>query len=539
MGVIQIFIDQTIDAFKGMTTFQGFDGFCNALASLLWSPPLVILLVCTGIYFSIRMAFPQVRKIKKMVTLLFGGSSSEKGVSSFQAFAMAVAGRVGTGNIVGVATAIAYGGPGAVFWMWMIAFLGSGSAFVEATLAQIYKDEIDGEYRGSPALYFGKRGLGGLKIVFIVACIVGCGIALPGIQSNAIATAIHENFGVSSYIPMIITVVLLALIIIGGTKSIAKAAEVIVPFMSGIYILAAIIIIIVNIGELPRVLGDIFGGALGLKQALAGTLGWAILWGVKRGVFSNEAGQGTAPHVAAAAEVSHPAKQGLVQAFSVYFDTLFVCSATAFAILMTGTYQVFKTSEGADANGIFQTYADHTSTIFANVNGKDFTGSAESISMFTPQAFNTLIHGFGGKFVAISLFFFAFTTLMALYYYAESDLLILLEKKTAATRKAATWILKIIYLFVTGFFAIQSNAVAWAVADIGVACMAWINVIGILIIAAPAIICFKDYERREKAGTEDEFFTIDSLSEEEQKAFKGVTFWHTGDAKKVHAQAKE
>ncbi|MDR3214867.1 MAG: alanine:cation symporter family protein [Bacilli bacterium] len=528
MGVIQIFIDQTIDAFTGMgSAFSSgsLDTILGALAGLLWSPPLVILLVCTGIYFSIRMAFPQVRKVKKMVTLLFGGGSSERGVSSFQAFAMAVAGRVGTGNIVGVATAIAYGGPGAVFWMWMIAFLGSGSAFVEACLAQLYKEEIDGEFRGSPAMYFRKRGLNGLAVVFIFACVIGCGIALPGIQSNAIATAVAENFGVDTWIPAVITVVLLALIIIGGTKSIAKVAEFVVPFMSGIYIAAALIIVIVNIGNLPHVIGDIFSSAFGLNAALGGSLGWAILWGVKRGVFSNEAGQGTAPHVAAAAEVSHPAKQGLVQAFSVYFDTLFVCSATAFAILMTGTFQVFNTGAGA-TNGVFQVYEGYGNTLFSNINGVDFTGSAESISMYTPQAFNTLINGFGGKFVAIALFFFAFTTLMALYYYAESDINILLEKKTPQARKIATWILKILYLAVTGVFAVSSNAAAWAMADIGVAAMAWINVIGILIIAKPAIICFRDFERREKAGTDNEYFNVDSLTEEEQKAFEGVTFWH-------------
>ena len=517
MGIFSVFADQTVGAFNGFIeslSSGSFDAIINSIAGLLWAPPLIITALSIGLYFSLRTRFLQVRKIKAMVKLLLTGESSDQGVSSFQAFAMAVAGRVGIGNIVGVATAIAYGGPGALFWMWMIAFLGAGSAYVEAALAQLYKEEIDGEYRGGPAYYYGKRGLKKLAMVFSLATIIGASLLLPGIQSNAIVTVIDENFGIGIYIPMFITLAGIALIIFGGTKTLGKAAEIIVPLMSGIYIAGALIILALNITQIPAMFGLIFSSAFGFDSVLGGSLGWAILWGVKRGVFSNEAGQGTAPHAAAAAEVSHPVKQGLVQAFSVYFDTLFVCSATGFAILVTGSFSTFiPGSQGAD--GLYQAYPGFDA----------MGGSPEDITKFTPTAFNTLIDGFGGKFVAIALFFFAFTTLMALYYYGETNLELLMKKYSEKARKNAILLLKLAYLLSIYFFGIKSNSVAWAAADIGVAVMAWINLIGIVVIAKPALILLKDYEKREKEGTEDVHFTVESLDAEDQPHFKGVDFW--------------
>ncbi len=516
MGVIQIFIDETVSAFQGLgNAFSSgsFDAIVNGIAGIIWAPPLVLLCLGAGLYFSIRTNFLQVRKVKKMVTLLFGGSDSEQGISSFQAFALAVAGRVGIGNIVGVATAIAYGGPGALFWMWVIAFLGAGSAFVEATLAQVYKEEIGGEYRGGPAYYFGKRGRKTIATVFMIVTIISTGLLLPGIQSNSIGTIVANNFGTGVVAPLVLTTVLIGFIIIGGGKRLAKSAEIIVPFMSGIYILATLIIIALNITRVPEMFGLIFSSAFGLHSVLGGSLGWAILWGVKRGVFSNEAGQGTAPHVAAAAEVSHPAKQGLVQAFSVYFDTLFVCSATGFAILMTGQFSIFQPGTGVD--GVFTPYPE-----FATMGG-----SAENITNFTPSAFDQLVNGFGGKFVAIALFFFAFTTLMAMYFYAQSNLDLIMKKYSDKARINAGWALKIAYLAAVLFFGIRSNSVAWAAADIGVGAMAWINIIGILFVAKPALILLKDFEKREKEGTDDDYFYVESLTPEEQANFHGVDFW--------------
>ncbi len=317
--------------------------------SYVWSIPLVVLCLGAGIYFSIRTRFLQVRLIKDMVKQLWVGTSSKSGVSSFQGFAMALGGRVGTGNIAGVATAIGVGGPGALFWMWMIAFLGAGSAYVESALAQVWKEEIGGVYRGGPSYYI-EKGLGQkwYAVIFAVITIISCGILLPGIQANSIAVAFQNVYPrLTPTISGIAVTALLGLIIFGGVKRIGKAAELMVPFMAIGYVLMAIIIIILDIKRLPSILALIFSSAVGKNAMFGGIVGSAIIWGVKRGIFSNEAGQGTGPQAAAAAEVRHPAQQGLVQAFSVYVDTLFVCSATGFMILMTGTYNV------ADGKGGF------------------------------------------------------------------------------------------------------------------------------------------------------------------------------------------
>ncbi|WP_432709194.1 alanine/glycine:cation symporter family protein, partial [Pedobacter sp.] len=309
----------------------------NAINNLIWSDALIFLCMGAGIYFSIITRFVQVRYLKEMIRLLFDGKSSAKGVSSFQAFAIAISGRIGTGNIAGVATAIAMGGPGAVFWMWLIAFLGSASAFIEATLGQVYKQVNNGQYRGGPAFYI-EKGLGikWYAILFAVATVISTALFLPGVQSNSIALSMQNAFNVPVAYTGVGVVVLLAMIIFGGVKRIGKVAEIVVPFMAGAYILMALIIMVLNFSQIPSVFSLIIRSAFDLEPAFAGVFGMAVAWGVKRGIYSNEAGQGTAPHAAAAAEVTHPAKQGLVQAFSVYVDTLFVCTATAFMILFTG-----------------------------------------------------------------------------------------------------------------------------------------------------------------------------------------------------------
>ncbi len=250
---------------------------------------------------------------------------------------MSLAGRVGTGNIVGVSTAIFIGGPGAVFWMWITAFLGASSAFIESTLGQIFKRVENNEYRGGPAYYI-EYGIGGkfgkiYGIIFAIVTIISVGLLLPGVQSNAIASSMHNAIHVPQWLMGGIVVVILGLIIFGGVRSIANVATAVVPFMAIIYILMAVIIICINIQEVPALFALIFKSAFGLQSAFGGIVGAMIEIGVKRGLYSNEAGQGTGPHAAAAAEVSHPSKQGLVQAFSVYIDTLFVCTATALIIL--------------------------------------------------------------------------------------------------------------------------------------------------------------------------------------------------------------
>lgn len=380
-----------------------------------------------------------------------------------------------------MATAIAMGGPGAVFWMWLIAFLGSASAFIEATLGQIYKQVNNGQYRGGPAFYI-EKGLGvkWYATIFAVATILSTALFLPGVQSNSIALSINNAFDVPVAYTGIGVAVLLGLIIFGGVKRIGKVAEIVVPFMAGAYILMAIVIMAMHIQEIPSVMMLIVKSAFKLEPAFAGVFGMAIAWGVKRGIYSNEAGQGTAPHAAAAAEVSHPVKQGLVQAFSVYVDTLFVCTATAFMILFTGKYNVINPDGGF---------------IVENLPG------AKIGAEYTQHAVNAHFPSLGSGFVAISLLFFAFTTIMAYYYIAETNLSYL-DKKG---RKWAVWTLRIFILVATFYGSIKTAEAAWTLGDIGVGVMAWLNVVAILLLRKPAMIAFKDYQQQRKAGKDPVF----------------------------------
>src|SRR5690606_27772278 len=281
-----------------------FEEIISAVNGIIWSDAMIILCLGLGIYFSIATRFLQVTHLKDMARLLFGGGASAKGVSSFQAFSIALSGRIGTGNIAGVATAIATGGPGAVFWMWAIAFLGSASAFAEATLGQIYKEVKDGQYRGGPAFYI-EKGLGvkWYAVLFAVVTILATGFFLPGVQSNSIALSVQNAFDIPVAYTGTILCVLLGLVIIGGVKRIGKVAEIVVPFMAGAYILMSVIIIAINYRAIPAVFQLIFSSAFGVDSAFGGIIGMAVSWGVKRGIYSNEAGQGTAPHAASAAEV--------------------------------------------------------------------------------------------------------------------------------------------------------------------------------------------------------------------------------------------
>lgn len=481
------------------------DEIIHAVNGYVWSYALIGLCAITGIYFSIRTGFLQVVYIKDMVRLLFSGEKSDKGITPFQAFSLAISGRVGTGNIVGVATAIAMGGPGAIFWMWCIAFLGSASAFIESTLGQVYKQEIDGEYRGGPSYYI-EKGLGikWYAVLFAVITILSCGLLLPGIQSNSISSALNNAFQIPSLniigfeinLVGIAIISLLGLIIFGGVKRLGQASEFIVPFMAGAYILMALVIIGMNFSEIPSVLKLIFSSAFNQESLYSGVFGSAIAWGIKRGIYSNEAGQGTAPHAAAAAEVSHPAQQGLVQAFSVYIDTLFVCTATAFMILFTGKYNVNHPTE---ANKF----------ITENLPGTDYTG-------FTQAAVSNHFPAFGDSFVAIALFFFAFTTIMAYYYYAETNIMYIFK---GGNKKLYVWLLRIGFLLATYYGTIKTAETAWAIGDIGVGLMAWVNIIAILLLSKTGLKVWKDYKQKREKGIENPDFNPSEIG------IKNADFW--------------
>ena len=464
----------------------------NNINAIVWSDALIAVALLSGIFYSIKTRFVQIRMFKEMLRLLFGGKASDRGVSSFQAFAIAISGRVGTGNIAGVATAIALGGPGAIFWMWIIAFLGSASAFIEATLGQLYKVNKGGEYRGGPAYYI-EKGLGiqWFATLFAIATILSTAFFLPGVQANSIAAGVKSAFQIDPMYTGIAIISFLALIVFGGVKRIGKFSEVVVPFMAIAYVLVAVVIIGLNFKEIPDVLKLIVTSAFGTDQAFGGIVGMAIMWGVKRGIYSNEAGQGTAPHAAAAAEVSHPAKQGLVQAFSVYIDTLFVCTATAFMILFTFQYNVID----PNVSGGF---------IVENLPGIGYGPE------YTQMAIESQFPGFGKIFVAISLSFFAFTTIMAYYYIAETNVSYLDHENK---KKWMIWVLRILILGATFYGSIKSAELAWTMGDIGVGIMAWLNFIAIFFLRKPALALLKDYENQKNKGVEEPIYDPDNTSE--------------------------
>ena len=484
----------------------------NFINGIIWSPALIYLCLLAGLFYSIQTRFVQVRQIREMGRLLVTNSGSAQGISSFQALAISLSGRVGTGNIAGVAAAIGFGGPGAVFWMWVVAFLGAATAYVESTLAQIYKEVENDQYRGGPAYYIEKAmGQKWYAWFFAFATILACGFLLPTVQSNAIGNAVAQAFGTGSIIESSalgtlsstkvitgsIVVILLGFIIFGGIKRIAAFAQYVVPFMAVAYIITALIIIGINANQLPSIIGMIVGDAF---TPMAG-IGAAIGWGVKRGVYSNEAGQGTGPHAAAAAEVKHPAQQGLVQAFSVYIDTLFICSATAFMILITGAYNV----HGAE-DGVF---------LIQNL-AASFDANSPS---FTQMAIESVMPGFGNPFVATTLFFFSFTTLLAYYYIAENNVAYITR---SIKIPGAMFVLKTGLIAMVFYGTVKEANLAWGLGDIGVGLMAWINIIGILIIfflGKPAIKALKDFEKQQKNGVTNYAFDPKALGIEK------AAFW--------------
>lgn len=493
------------------------EGFISALNGIIWSPALIYLCLGAGLFYSILTRFAQVRHFKEMCKLLLNNSESDKGISSFQALAVSLSGRVGVGNIAGVAAAIGFGGPGAIFWMWVVAFLGASTAYAESTLGQIYKVEENGQYRGGPAYYF-ERCLGWrwLGVVFALSAIIGCGIFLPGVQANAVGNAVTQIFGdgnmvvtsfgeVGTYklIALAIILIVLAFIIFGGIKRIAHFTQIVVPFMALGYIVMALIVVFLNLDKVPGVFNLILSDAF---SAQAG-FGAAIGWGVKRGIYSNEAGQGTGPHAAAAAEVEHPAQQGLVQAFSVYVDTLFVCTATALMILITQQYNV----AGELPAGQF---------IVQNVDAATEIGSAA----FTQMALLSVFGNFGQVFVGLALFFFAFTTILAYYYITETNVAYL---NRVFNNKLPVVLFKLLLMFMVAYGTVNSAGYIWNIGDIGVGLMAWVNVVGILAIFfmyKPTMRCLRDYEEQKKNGGPISFDPV-------RLGIKNATFWENKLAK--------
>jgi len=446
----------------------------NRISDYLWTNVLIILLVGLGIYFTFRMRFVQFRMIPEMLRLLFQGTDKGKdGVSPFQAFAISTAARVGTGNIAGVATAIALGGPGAVFWMWLIALIGSASAFVESTLAQIYKVRDDKAWRGGPAYYMEKAlGQRWLGILFSILITISFGFVFNSVQSNTISLSLQNQYGFDKTWITVGLVVLTALVIFGGVRSIATVASFLVPIMAGGYILIALYIMVTNLEVLPSIFKLIFQeGLFEFKTLAGGAVGAALLNGIRRGLFSNEAGMGSAPNAAATAEVSHPAKQGLIQSFAVFVDTLMVCSATAMIVLVSGV--ATKDASGQPVAGI-----DLAQGALASQVGSLATG-----------------------FMVVAIFLFAFSSVVGNYYYGESNINFIRENKQVLV----VYRVLVLVMIVFGSLVESANLV-WALADIFMGLMAIVNLYAIFRLSKIAKLALEDYVAQRKAGKDPRFY---------------------------------
>ncbi|QRG70762.1 alanine/glycine:cation symporter family protein [Brevibacillus choshinensis] len=445
----------------------------GSVNDFLWSNVLIIMLVIVGLVFTYKGRFLQIRMLKDMVEAIKEGKTGPKdGISPFQAFCISMAARVGTGNITGIAIAVALGGPGSVFWMWVMAIIGSASSFVESTLAQIYKVKDKDGFRGGPAYYMEKglkkRWMGALFAVLIT---LSFGLVFNAVQSNTITIAFENSFGTERWTVGILMAIVFAIIIFGGVKRIAKMSEYIVMVLAVLYIGMALVIILMNLGKMPEVLSLIVKNAFGFDQFAGGTLGAAILHGVKRGLFSNEAGMGSAPNAAATATTSHPVKQGLIQAFGVLTDTLVICTSTAFIILLSDAYKQ------------------------PGLSGIELSQAALS----------THIGPWASAFLAIMVFLFAFSTLIGNYYYGETNIEFL------KTNKAWLLLYRVSVIGMVLFGAVAKVQLVWDLADLFMGFMVIVNLIAIFLLSRVAFAALQDYVAQKKAG-KDPVFYQDSIA---------------------------
>lgn len=456
--------------------------FINQVNYILWTYVLIAMLLGCALWFSFKTRFVQFRMIGEMVRLLGDSTAKidghEKHISSFQAFTISLASRVGTGNLAGVATAITVGGPGAIFWMWIIALLGASSAFVESTLAQLFKIRSKHSYIGGPAYYMEK----GLKkrwmgIIFAVLITVTFGFAFNSVQSNTICAAFDSAFNIPPVYMGVGITVLTIVIIFGGVHWIANVSSILVPVMALGYIVLALYIVFSNLTHLPDVISLILKNAFGVEQAIGGGIGAALMQGIKRGLFSNEAGMGSAPNAAATAHVTHPAKQGFIQALGVFTDTLLICTCTAFIILFSG--------EGLD-------------------------GGLDGIQL-TQAALNSQIGNIGSTYIAVAILFFAYSSILGNYYYGEANLRFITKNRNVV----------IIYRILVGgmvlFGSMASLKLVWSLADVTMALMAICNLIAIIMLGKYAFRLLDDYLMQKKKGIESPVFTKEKMKDIENE----------------------
>lgn len=447
-----------------------FKDFIDMGNHLLWSYLLIYMLIGLGLYFTIGTRFVQFRYFGEMFRLISDrnkrSKKDAKGISSLQAFFVSTASRVGTGNLAGVALAIAVGGPGAIFWMWVIALVGMASSFVESTLAQVYKVQDGDQFRGGPAYYMekalGQRWMGVLFAVLITLCF---GLIFNAVQANTISSAFEGTFNIDKSVIGIILAIFTAVIIFGGLRRIAKVTQILVPVMAIIYIFIALYICIMNITEIPAVFTIIIKSAFGIEQVVGGGLGAALLNGIKRGLFSNEAGMGSAPNAAATANVSHPAKQGFIQTLGVFFDTLVICSATAFIVLL---YDVTP------------------------------DGKLEGIQI-TQAALGAHLGNWAEIFLAVAILLFAYSSIIGNYYYGETNI------EFIKTSKTWLMIYRLAVVAMVVFGSVAKFQLVWDMADLFMGLMAVLNLIAITLLAKIAVNVLKDYSRQRKEGKDPVF----------------------------------
>lgn len=464
------------------------DALNNWIISLndwIWTFLLIIPLIAAGIYFTVSTRFVQFRNFREMFRLLGEGIShtnKKNTVSSFQAFCVATASRVGTGNLAGVATALALGGPGAVFWMWLIALIGSASAFAESTLAQIYKEKGEKSYIGGPAFYM-KKGLKQpwMGTLFAIIIMITFGLVFNSVQANTITLALQEVYGTGRLWPGLLLTAVTLITIFGGIHRIATVSGVIVPIMAIAYMLIALFILILNITVIPSLIGHIFANAFGFEQMLSGGLGATVMQGIRRGLFSNEAGMGSAPNAAATATVSHPVKQGLIQALSVFTDTIIICSCTAFIVLLSGI---------------------------------PLDGSLKGIQL-TQAALSRETGNFGGQFIAVCILLFAYSSIVGNYSYCETNFFFISHKKIY------------LHLYRLGvgamvlFGSLAGLDIVWNLADLTMAIMTLINLTAIILLSRIVLKALRDYHRQKKQGIRSPGFKASSLPELDEE----VTEW--------------
>ena len=446
--------------------------YINELNDVLWTYAIIVALIGCGLWFTWRTRFVQFRMVGEMLRLLTDSSTrpegGEKHISSFQAFAVSLASRVGTGNLAGVATAIAVGGPGSVFWMWVMALVGAATAFVESTLGQLFKRHHSDSYIGGPAYYI-EQGLHcrWMAVLFAILITVSFGLANNSVQTNTICGAMEGAFGWDPAATGVVLVVLTLVIVFGGIQRIAHVSSVLVPIMAVGYFVLAVIIILLNIPLIPHVFKVIIDSAFGLNQAVGGMVGAAIMNGVKRGLFSNEAGEGSAPNAAATAAVSHPVKQGLIQSLGVFTDTLVVCSCTSFIILISGAYQ------DPSLNGI----------------------------MLTQSALESEVGAWGPVFIAVAIFLFAYSSIIGNYYYGEANVRFMSRSPKMLT----------LYRILSGgvmvmFGSLVSLETVWSIIDLCMAFLTACNLIAIILLGKYAFRLLDDYRSQKRQGVRDPQF---------------------------------